>query len=410
MISILMIMRYIFLNKLQLKKPIIALLTAGVLSNALIGVFVLMRAEPTSVEMMDFISNVIYIVTAKLLTNEKKLGKIIWIIMLYIMSVDMLFSLISPYISEQLYAECIVNTLMFTAVCVLIHLLAEKTRFNLLPKVFDEIPRWVFVAVMLFDLTCYYKEFGISASWYEAFYIVSSVLVIGCVAYLFFKIFQLSYEQSSILRQIQLQSDYFEERLSAQSDLRSFRHDYKNHMIVVTAYLESGKIREARAYLESINSSIQSSISNISTGNFVADAVLNNKIQFAKNNGITISFSGYIPGDGIEPQDLCLILSNLLDNAIEACEKVTAEKHIEVESGMRQSSFILSVSNPCVSAPIKRKGVIKTTKKDKALHGIGLKNVSAAAQKYGGVLITQYEDGKFSADVRLSVKQVQTSN
>ena len=151
-ISILMIMRYIFLNKLQLKKPIIALLTAGVLSNALIGVFVLMRAEPTSDEMMDFISNVIYIVTAKLLTNEKKLGKIIWIIMLYIMSVDMLFSLISPYISEQLYAECIVNTLMFTAVCVLIHLLAEKTRFNLLPKVFDEIPRWVLLQLCFLTL------------------------------------------------------------------------------------------------------------------------------------------------------------------------------------------------------------------------------------------------------------------
>ena len=93
-ISILMIMRYIFLNKLQLKKPIIALLTAGVLSNALIGVFVLMRAEPTSDEMMDFISNVIYIVTAKLLTNEKKLGKIIWIIMLYIMSENSISTLI----------------------------------------------------------------------------------------------------------------------------------------------------------------------------------------------------------------------------------------------------------------------------------------------------------------------------
>ena len=137
----------------------------------------------------------------------------------------------------------------------------------------------------------------------------------------------------------------------------------------------------------------------------VVDAVINNKAHYAQGKDIAINFLGNIPDIGVSPQDLCLIFSNLIDNAIEACEKLSGEKIIDIEVGLRQNFFILSISNPCASAPVKRNGAIRTIKKDKSLHGIGLKNVSVTAEKYSGVLVTDYSNGVFCADVRLPIKQ-----
>ena len=156
--------------------------------------------------------------------------------------------------------------------------------------------------------------------------------------------------------------------------------------------------------MEGLNESISESLRRISTGSFVVDAVLNNKVHYAQSKNIAISFSGNVSDIGVSPQDLCLIFSNLIDNAIEACEKLSGEKIIDIEVGLRQNFFILSISNPCASAPVKRNGAIRTTKKDKSLHGIGLKNVSVTAEKYGGVLVTDYSNGTFFVDVRLPVK------
>lgn len=403
-VSLLMIMHYVFLDRFKFKPIKTILIFAVIIANAFVGIFVLMKAYKDTVDLMDFISNVICIISVRLLTEQKRTVKIIWITMLYLMTVEMIFSLVSPYIYETLFAECFIMGIMFSFVGVFIYIFSVKTRYNFLPKVFDEIPRWVFVAVLLFDLACYYKEFGISEDWYNFFYTVSSIMVICCVMYLLFKVFNMSYQQNQIVRQMEMQLSYSQNLASGDNKLREFRHDYKNHLIVMNSYLNNGRIEEAREYLEGLNESISESLKRISTGNFVVDAVLNNKAHYAQSKDIAISFSGNIPDIGASPQDLCLIFSNLVDNAIEACEKIGENKYVDIEAGLHQNFFVLSISNPCASAPVKRNGKIKTTKKDKSLHGIGLKNVSVTAEKYGGALVTDYSNGVFSADVRLPVR------
>lgn len=402
-ISILMMMHFVFLDSFKRKIPRICIITAVVLLNAFVGVFVLMKKDPTFDELMDFISNVIFIVAARALTNQKKTIKIIWIVMLYLMTVEMFYSLVSDYISPGLFFECLSHGIMFSAVGVLIYIFSVKSRYNLLPRVFDEIPRWVFVAVMFFDLTCYYKEFGLSQKWYEAMYTVSSALLIICVMYLFYRIFRLSYEQNAAIRQLALQGEHYEKRLSDESSLRSFRHDYKNHMIVIDSYLKSGKIQEASDYLKIINEDIKEAVNPVNTGNFVADAVISNKKHQASEKGISIVFSGAVPSEGIEPQDICLIFSNLIDNAIRACEKLESQKQINIRCGLREKSFILSIENPCAEDLKIKKGILKTTKTDKKNHGIGLRNVKATAEKYGGELTLSCENKIFTADVRMTV-------
>ena len=403
-ISLIMIMRYIFLCKTDFGKLKPALLAAVTVLNSAVGIFVLTKSVPDGAEIMDFISNVIFIAAVRLLTSEKKIIKIIWIVMLYIMTADMLFSLVSSYLGAEIYIECITNIIIFVFVSLCIHFFAAKSNFNLLPKVFDEIPKWVFIDVMIFDLSCYYKEFGVSDDWYKMFYTISSVMVIGCVLYLFIRLFYMSYEQNRILGQIQLQNEHYRNTVSAQDDLRSFRHDYKNHMIVLNFYLENGELKKASDYLKTLNEDIDDALNNIYTGNFTADAVLSNKIITARSKGITIDFRGNGPESGIEPQEICMIFSNLIDNAIEACEKTKGDKTIGIKSGAQQKIFMLSISNPCADAPVRKNGKILTTKKDSKNHGIGLKNVKTTAEKYSGTLLTNYSDGIFTADVRLTLK------
>lgn len=201
-VSLLMIMHYVFLDRFKFKPIKTILIFAVIIANAFVGIFVLMKAYEDTADLMDFVSNVICILSVRLLTEQKRIVKIIWITMLYLMTVEMIFSLVSPYIDKKLLVECLIMGMMFFLVGVFIYIFSVKTRYNFLPQVFDEIPRWVFVAVLLFDLACYYKEFGISEDWYNVFYTVSSIMVICCVIYLLFKVFNMSYQHNQIVRQM----------------------------------------------------------------------------------------------------------------------------------------------------------------------------------------------------------------
>ena len=199
-----------------------------------------------------------------------------------------------------------------------------------------------------------------------------------------------------------IQKDFGEKAVIGDEELRRFRHDYKNHMIVVNAFLESGQVKEAREYLESVNDSINGVINKIKTGNFVSDAILNNKAVSAAKNSINIAFTGFVPSAGIKNEDLCTILANLVDNAVEACEKLTSVdiKTVEIEANIVNGFFLLSVSNPVEDG---EKISLKTTKKNRKNHGIGLKNIERTVKKYEGAVVISCEANIFTADVRMKL-------
>ncbi|MGN1443565.1 MAG: sensor histidine kinase [Acutalibacteraceae bacterium] len=400
-ISLLYVMRYIFLNQIRPGKVKPLLIAFFTLFNAFFGAFYLMNTTNDYRAIMDLVSNVIYIAALQLLTDNKKFSKCILIVFLYTFTVDMFYSLCSQFVGDLLYRECIINAIIFTLVCVLIEFTAKKSEINFLPKVFAEIPKWIYAVIMLFELTCYYKEFGISAAWYNVLYVISSAAVIICVLYLVFKIFYMAYQQNNILQQMAIQKDFGEKAVVGDKELRRFRHDYKNHMIVVNAFLESGNVKEAREYLESINDSINGIINKIKTGNFVSDAILNNKSVSAAKNGIKLLFSGVIPSSGIKNEDLCTILANLVDNAVEACEKLPSkDRTIEIESNVVNGYLILSITNPTAGDDNRE---LRTTKKDKKNHGIGLKNIERTVKKYEGVISIEREHNTFTADIRMKL-------
>lgn len=400
--AILVIFRYLFLNEVSLKKKVgLPTISALIIFNAFFGVFFLSPRIAESRAVLDLVSNIVYIVSLQVFTDNKRLRKSIWSVLFLAFTVDMLYSLVSPYIGDELYKECIFNIILYFGSAAFIHSTAKNLKFNFLPEVFAEIPKWIYAVIMLFDLTCYYKEFGASVGWYNALYIVSSAAVILCALYLVFKIYYMAHQQTDIIKQMEMQKEFGEKTILGDEELRRFRHDYRNHMIVVNAYLESGKTAEAREYLNTINGGINGVLNKIKTGNFVSDAILNSKAVSAAKFDTQISFSGRVPSEGISSEDLCTILSNLIDNAIEACEKVSGRKKIEIESGEANGFLILSVSNPTVNGANPK---FRTTKKDKLNHGIGLKNVERVIKKYNGTLDLGKNGELFTANVRVEME------
>ena len=394
-------MKLVFRREVCFSVPKAVLLAGLMLCNACIGSFVLMGRVEDYKAIMDFASNLIDVLSILLLTRPRKVGSTILFVLIYSFTIDMFYSLLAPYIPPDLYIEYLINFVLYGGVLLLLRQVSKNEAAHFLPQVFGEIPKWLYAVLLLFELTCCYKEFGISADWYNALYVVSSAGVFLTVLYLIIKIFLLAHRQNAVLQQMELQKQFGEKTIVGDEELRRFRHDYRNHLIVINAYLQNGRIDEASAYLAAINSRIDGILNKIVTGNFVADAILNHKAVAAAADDITIQFDGAIPGNGIANEDLCTILANLLDNAIEACRKLPAgtEKQIGVKGTGLNDNFLLHVEN----ATSLHEVPANTTKRDSRNHGIGLRNVTRVAKKYSGSLCCKAENGVFSADVRLSL-------
>lgn len=400
--ALLFVYHFFFLYELEFKKIKVALMLCTTGFNAFLGVFFMLPQMEDGRSLMDFISYAIYIVCLQMFSDNKKITKSIWTVTFFIFTTDMFYALASHYLGDEMLSECIFNIVILSGICAAIYYGVKKMQLNFLPEVFAEIPKWIYGAIILFDLTCYYKEIGEFYVWYNLLYLISSVSVVLCALYLVFKIYYMANQQNDILRQLELQRDFGEKAILGDEEVRRFRHDYKNHMIVVNAYLESGRMTEAREYINSISQNINSVINRIKTGNFVADAILNSKLTLALKADTDILFSGYIPPNGVNSEDISTILSNLIDNAIEACEKAKESKEIIVEAKCVNQSLILSVSNPTV---VKSSTKFRTIKKDKLNHGIGIRNIERAVKKYDGTMVISNEDNMFTVDVKLTLRE-----
>ena len=304
--------------------------------------------------------------------------------------------------------------MMFTWLIVIaLLLLAGRNReLHTVGSVVETMPPWLCVTVCVSGFTLAAKKVyfinGYSPTMEKAFnavFIAAFFCIAVSAVYFVYKIFALSFRQNQILRRFDDQQASYENMLKSDEELRRFRHDYKNHMMVVAALLNSGRTQEASEYLETVK--VRSGVAGrqFSTGNFVADAILNNKNTLAEEFNARISFSGAIPERGIENADLCTVVANLVDNAIDGVTRYDGDRYIKVESGVRSGFMTFSVVNPVSEKVEIRRNRIRTTKADAKNHGIGLRNVERTAEKYDGKLLLSCDEKEFTADVNMKLRQ-----
>ena len=170
-------------------------------------------------------------------------------------------------------------------------------------------------------------------------------------------------------------------------------HDMNHHLQVIHHMASLTNNFEIQQYIQDISMNIQEYASYVWTGVDIVVAILNCKKQVAENQGYSMQFNIELPNNtGIASEDFCSILSNLLDNALEAVKDVKESDTphcIEVNIRRIHQFLMIQVKNPCSQNNIRKNSFLPTTKKDSSIHGLGLKNVKKAIAKYNGSF--QYE-------------------
>ncbi len=168
--------------------------------------------------------------------------------------------------------------------------------------------------------------------------------------------------------------------------------------------LQAKEYDEANAYIEKLTEHTTTSSPKYFTGNSVADSILNDKSEYARSIGVEIKCNGIVHED-ISAVDICIILANALDNAIEACEKIadSSSKIITVNCDYLKCIQLICITNSIAENIVIHNNNIETSKSDKSNHGIGLYNIRKTVEKYNGEFDITCEDNIFKLDIALKL-------
>ena len=183
--------------------------------------------------------------------------------------------------------------------------------------------------------------------------------------------------------------------------MRGWRHDYHNHIQAMLAMTDNPE--ELRKYLWMLNDDLTTVDTVLKTGNVMVDAILNSKLSLIKSKNIAVNAKATVPAElRISEIDLCAIIGNLLDNAMEAClrQDESEDRFIRVYIGILKQQLYICVTNS-VGGEVKKVGKTYLSTKDSDSHGFGLMRIDHLADKYDGYVNRQNEEGAFATEVML---------
>ncbi len=183
--------------------------------------------------------------------------------------------------------------------------------------------------------------------------------------------------------------------------MRGWRHDYRNHIQLMKVLAKNGDLPALIEYLEMLDTDLNTVDMVIKTGNAMADAILNSKITLAKSRGITVKADAHIPVRlKMSELDLCVIIGNLFDNAIEASMALPEEQRsIRVYMDMKNTQLYISFTNFTAGKKMEKiQGRFRSTKSEDG-HGFGLVRIDAIIARLDGYLNRNSEDGAFTTEI-----------
>ena len=182
--------------------------------------------------------------------------------------------------------------------------------------------------------------------------------------------------------------------------IRGWRHDYRNHIQTMKVLAANGDMNAIREYLDMLDTDLNTVDTVIKTGNPMADAILNSKISLAQSRRIAVHCDAHIPVQlKMSELDLCCIIGNLFDNAIEASLQLPEEQRlIRVYMDMKGTQLYISFTNFTASKKLPKLGKrFATTKGDG--HGFGLVRIDSIIERLDGYLSRNSEDGAFTTEI-----------
>ncbi|MFR1724792.1 sensor histidine kinase [Emergencia timonensis] len=236
--------------------------------------------------------------------------------------------------------------------------------------------------------------------------IIDSIIILGINILWFY-----TYDQISRLARLEIenymmlqQNRSYKQQLLIMKDSEeatcALRHDLKNHLTALDALADERNKEGLSQYAQSLTQQLQDNQSISNTGLLALDSLINYKLGPLGEEDIRITYQPHISSDiPIHDFDLIIILGNLIDNALEALEKVPCgQKELSLLISYDKGRLVIQLKNSYIG---KLEKSLNTTKADKECHGIGLKNVRSVVRKYKGTLDISFDKGIFNVEVIL---------
>ena len=266
----------------------------------------------------------------------------------------------------------------------------------------------IFLSGLSASLSVSTEHLNIKMMYIQVFTVILVVLsLITIIALLINSISKKHYEQTADLLEDNMRSQlkYYIMLDEKDTEMKKFRHDFRKHMMCVISMLEEESFSDAENYIRSLTNKFNETVPLYKTGNYIANSILSDKTQECKYKGIIFKFTGVIPEKNLNPLELCTILSNSMDNAIEACVKVSGvPTQIRMTSDFKNNYWYMKIANTSDSdIEIKNNNVL-TTKNDSSNHGFGLQNIKDVVNKHKGEFKIAQIDGEFTLELTMNLK------
>ena len=347
--------------------------------------------------------------------------KILYIITLYLL-IDSILISIHQFILSLFYenytdqlAEIIISALSCLVILTINNVIKHKKKNMNFQTEF--IPQYVYILILFALLfggllienqIVFYDEYALFQNAFNKFFIVISIvlLIIIIITLIFICTLKSRLENTSLLLEKlnYSQAEHYQNMIKLNEEQRKFRHDYKNFLICLQALMQEKQYDDAMQHIQEMTHKEFIEINRFFTGNQIADAILSDKSASAEKINAEIQFDGSIY-DKLPLSDVCVILANALDNAIEACEKITDsdKKIITVKCAFSQNIQIIQIANPVEEDVQIHNNSVETTKDDKSSHGIGLHNIMRTVDRYNGEFSISCENKQFVLDIGFQV-------
>ena len=214
--------------------------------------------------------------------------------------------------------------------------------------------------------------------------------------------YNITFKRKTTEFQQDLLMNQYEEIKAVYLNMRGFRHDYHNHIQVIKAHLYMNRLEMVDKYLLELEGELERIDSRIRSGNLMIDAILNSKIAVAEKYNINVTCKAEVPEKlPITDIDLCVVLGNILDNAIESCQKLKENSFIRIYIAVIKKQMYISIQNSAKEDLDFNERNYITNKRGN--HGLGMKRVKILVDKYDGYLNLQNEPGIFASEVTLPI-------
>ena len=252
---------------------------------------------------------------------------------------------------------------------------------------------WMPESMLLHNLTLFQGLFILPLSLIVSVVLLQSIIVLA------------DYEKKAQAAALaDMREVYYQSLQREQTQVRTLRHDLRNHLNVISGLLDRGETNKAQDYLTELEASSALDRSERICENEIVNVVLASKNEDIKQQGIKADFQISLPARlPISDTDLCALFGNALDNAIEAAQK-SEEKNIILRCKAECGIFMLRLENSLAGDEHED---LSTTKKDKAHHGFGLAGMREIASQYNGILDAQVKENKFELIVSIPLEQAE---